>query len=214
MFNNLFSKFRKGFSGKQKSLNGKISDETLTQVASGSEEEKPSGNYLKKGCIITLIILLLIFSLFLFALFYPVKKTKKDVDLLKRLRQRTTGESRFDIISAKIVPSKEGELPAKAVFLIVTFKVENIAKKPRVLNYSMVKASAGEGTVFAPSDVNTDRFYESLREKSPWDKEISTYTPITVHVVFVVSKGTIGFKLLARDFDWTSSKAVALDLGL
>lgn len=213
MLNNLFSKFRKGFSEKQKLSNKKISDETLTQVVSGAEEEKPSGSYFKKGCIITLIILLLILSLFLLALFYPVKKTKEDVGLLKRLRERTTGESRYDIISAKIILPKERELPNKAIFLVVEFKIENIAKKSRMLDYSMVKVSAG-GMDFASSEVYTDKFYESLRERSPWNKKIASYTPTKVYVVFVVPKGPSGFKLLARDFDWTTSKAITLDLGI
>lgn len=206
MFNELFSKLKKKSSKEQ---------ETSTQFASGAEsEERSSGNYLKKGCIIVLIILLLILSLLLLALFYPVKKTKKDVDLLKRLREKTAGESRYDIISAKLsVFPKETGLSNKPNFLIVEFKVENIAKKSRILDYSMVRARAG-GMEFIPSEKYTDKLYESLREKSPWNIKILPYAPTKAYVVFVVPVGPKGFKLLARDFDWTTSKSITLDLGI
>lgn len=161
------------------------------------------------GC---LAILLLLF-LFLAVLFYPIsKETKKRAE---QTQPAVTKGTKYTIISAKRVREIGTTRPtSKGLFLIVTFRVENVADTPRTIDYSMVSLGTEKARNYPIDPQLTNVYYETIDARSPWLSSIDAKEAIVCRAVFNVPRpGTRDFYLYTKDLDFRASELTSIRIG-
>lgn len=98
------------------------------------------------------------------------------------------------------------------MFIVLSFEVENLAARSRVLDYSMFRLLDRAKNTFSISPDLTWSLYRLTNRSSPWGSRIPPNTPSIVQAVFLVGKGPVGFKLACRDFDWRSNDYIELEV--
>lgn len=183
----------------------------LLEVDASEEEEEEEEPKRPWGRIILIIILLILLLL----LFWPVKKGKKAPPPAPAAKLKgigIIGETHYQVISSKPHFEFGG---TKWTIVGVTFKVRNLASKARVLDYSAVKLGDEFGNESAINDFYTENYYERIRKKSPWGRNIAPKGRKRVQALFLIYKGPPKrYYFAGKDLDFRSNEFLKLDAGV
>ncbi len=158
------------------------------------------------------ILLIIIIILLLLSLFWPCGPQEKAQRVVPpKAKKGMVGQTDYEIVDRQV----HTELAeAKWSIISVTFKVTNLASRPRPLDYSMVQLRDEFGTEFPFHVPTTNRYYEREGRASPWSKNVPANGRKMARIYFHVLVGEPKKYFFAgKDLDFRAVKYIDIDLG-